>query len=197
MQDRRVILSLLVSLCVGTFAMGLAAPAAAEASNLREAVLWQALRDRTAFAIMRHALAPGGGDPPGHRVGDCATQRNLSAEGRAQARAIGDRFRAAGIAEARVVSSQWCRCRDTATELRLGPVEDLPALNSFFGKSSRGPAQTNELRNWLATAPMHKPLVLVTHQVNISALTRETTSSGEIVVVRRKPDGAMQVLGSL
>ncbi len=196
MQDRRVILSLLVSLCLGTFAVGLAAPAA-WASNLPEAALWQALRDRTAFAIMRHALAPGGGDPPGHRVGDCSTQRNLSAEGRAQARTIGDRFRAAGIAEARVLSSQWCRCRDTATELRLGTVEDLPALNSFFGKSDRGPGQTKALRDWLASAPMDKPLVLVTHQVNISALTRETTASGEIVVVRLQPDGAMQVLGSL
>lgn len=197
MQSRRVVLSFLVSVCLGAFAMVIAAAAPAGASKLPEADLWQALRDRTAFAIMRHALAPGGGDPPGHRIGDCSTQRNLSAEGRAQARTIGDRFRAAGISDARVLSSQWCRCRDTAAELRLGPVEDLPALNSFFGKSDRSSPQTNALREWLSSAPMDKPLVLVTHQVNISALTRETTSSGEIVVVRRKPDGAIQVLGSL
>ena len=85
-----------------------------------EAGLWAALRDGGHVALIRHALAPGTGDPAGFRVDDCATQRNLSPAGRAQARAIGERFRANGIDTAALFSSQWCRCLDTARELALG-----------------------------------------------------------------------------
>ncbi|MCK6409580.1 MAG: histidine phosphatase family protein, partial [Thauera sp.] len=81
-----------------------------------EEALWKALREGGHVALMRHAVAPGVGDPPGFRLDDCATQRNLSAAGRRQAQAIGERFRANGIATAAVFSSQWCRCLDTARE---------------------------------------------------------------------------------
>src|SRR5687768_8648793 len=72
--------------------------------------MWTALRSKKAIALLRHAEAPGIGEPPGFTLGDCSTQRNLSPEGRAQAVATGERFRANGIAAAAVYSSQWCRC---------------------------------------------------------------------------------------
>lgn len=162
-----------------------------------EAELWQALRDKHAFAIMRHAIAPGFGDPAEFTIGDCATQRNLSEEGRAQARTAGDMFRDNGISEASVYSSQWCRCMETARFLGLGPVSALESLNSFFQNRETGAPQTRALRAWLAKQQSDKPLVLVTHQVNISALTNMGTRSGEIVVVGRQPDGALTVLGSI
>ena len=92
-----------------------------------EAALWAALRAGGHVALIRHALAPGTGDPAGFRVDDCATQRNLSPTGRAQARAIGERFRANGIDTAAVLSSQWCRCLDTARELALGEITPFAA----------------------------------------------------------------------
>ena len=90
-------------------------------------------------AILRHAFAPGTGDPATFALDDCITQRNLDAQGREQARKIGAAIRAAGVNVDRVLTSQWCRCRDTARFLDLRPVEDLPALNSFF--RNRGPGR--------------------------------------------------------
>ena len=100
-------------------------------------------------AILRHAVAPGTGDPANFALDDCATQRNLGAQGREQARKIGAAIRAAGATVDRVLTSQWCRCRDTARYLDLGPVEDLPALNSFFRNRDRAGPQTAELRQFL------------------------------------------------
>lgn len=162
-----------------------------------EASLWQALRGGDAFAIMRHAIAPGTGDPAEVVVGDCTTQRNLSAEGRDQAATIGDRFRANGISAATVFTSEWCRCRDTAEGLALGTVVALPALNSFFGHYERQAPQTAALKQWLSAYRDSRPLVLVTHQVNITALTGVYPASGETIVVQRTTDGSMTVLGRL
>lgn len=174
-----------------------AASVSAQSTRSGEAALWAALKAGEAFAIMRHALAPGVGDPDDFSVDDCATQRNLSADGRAQARAIGERFGRNGIDQARVYSSAWCRCKDTATLLGLGKVEVLEPLNSFFQDYDRRAPQTNDLKAWLATAPLSPPLVLVTHQVNISALTGRPTRSGEVLVVKRYDGGRFEVLGSL
>lgn len=170
-----------------------ASPARANDTRASED-LWQALREGRAVLLMRHALAPGTGDPPGFRVDDCATQRNLSAEGRAQAQRAGAALRAKGIAAAVVKSSAWCRARDTATELGLGPVETEPALNSFFGDSSRGPAQMAALRDAIAALPRDRPAVLVTHQVVVTALSGVYPQSGEMVVLAR--DG-LAVLGRI
>jgi phosphohistidine phosphatase SixA len=158
---------------------------------------WRALAAGTHVAMMRHALAPGTGDPANIRIGDCSTQRNLNETGRAQARAIGDAFRANGIAEAEVFTSQWCRCRETADLLDLGAPSDLPALNSFFGNRADGPGQTEALRDWLTARVPGKPLVLVTHQVNITALTGIFPSSGEMVVFRLTADGSVEVAGTV
>ena len=149
------------------------------------------------IAIMRHALAPGTGDPANFDLDDCSTQRNLSEAGRRQSRRTGDFLRSVGVNEARVLSSQWCRCLDTAELLDLGPVEELPALNSFFEARSRGPEQTQALREQIAGMDLSQPVVMVTHQVNITSLTSVFPSSGEIVVLRRLDDGEIDVVGTV
>lgn len=166
-------------------------------SAAADTAVWAALRTPGHAALLRHAIAPGTGDPSEFVLGDCSTQRNLSGEGRDQATRIGAAFRANGIATARVVSSQWCRCRETAELLRLGPVEELPILNSFFDRPANRDAQTGALRQWLAGEALDAPLVLVTHQVNITALTGVYPRSGELVVIRRTGDGEIVVIGSL
>ncbi|KUF11170.1 histidine phosphatase family protein [Pseudoponticoccus marisrubri] len=155
---------------------------------------WQAFDTPGAFAVMRHALAPGTGDPAGFDVADCATQRNLDARGRAQAARIGAAFRDRDIAFDRVLSSQWCRCLDTARLLDLGPVEEVPALNSFFGNFSARERRTEAALARLDAAEGR--VFVVSHQVNIRALTGRTTRSGEVLVVRRRAEG-LEVLGSV
>ncbi|MEM7775160.1 MAG: histidine phosphatase family protein [Pseudomonadota bacterium] len=155
------------------------------------------VRTGQAFAIMRHALAPGTGDPANFDVNDCKTQRNLSATGRTQATAIGARLRSLGLEAADVMSSAWCRCQDTARLLKLGPVTVLPALNSFFQDMANREPQTRTLRHWLTARTSRAPLVLVTHQVNVSALTGRFTTSGAIIVASLQPDGGVTVHGRL
>jgi phosphohistidine phosphatase SixA len=148
---------------------------------------WDSLQAPDAVAIMRHALAPGGGDPAGFRLDDCSTQRNLDDRGRAQAETIGEALRSRGIDFDKVFTSQWCRSRDTAVLLDLGPVTEAPALNSFFGDRSTADAQTEATRDLIAGT--RGRLMLVTHQVNITALTGVFPRSGEIVVLHRDGDG--------
>lgn len=148
-------------------------------------IIWEKLRSDNHFAMMRHALAPGFGDPAGFSVGDCETQRNLSEKGLEQAKSIGKLFHENGIQSAQVYSSQWCRCLDTAALLYLGQVKELPVLNSFFGHNEREKAQTEELTQWLERRDLSTPIILVTHQVNITAFTHVYPDSGEIIVVQR------------
>lgn len=143
----------------------------------------EALASPGTHVILRHARAPGTGDPPGFRLHDCTTQRNLDDRGRAQAMRLGAALRETGAAFDGVLSSQWCRCRDTADRLGLGPVTEEPALNSFFAARGDGAAQTRDLRDLLRKAGGRR-LVLVTHQVNITALTGSGVSSGEAFVIR-------------
>ena len=134
-----------------------------------EAALWQALRSPGHFAIMRHALAPGGGDPDNFQLRDCATQRNLSDDGRDQAKRIGARLRANGVATAKVYSSQWCRCLETARLLGFGEITELPPAELLLpvdGPAGRPDGHFTELDQGPAA---HTPRVLVTHQVNITA----------------------------
>lgn len=140
--------------------------------------------------MMRHALTePGIGDPPQFRIGDCATQRNLSDEGREQARAIGASLRAAGIRFAVVRSSQWCRCLETAA-LAFGGHEAWPALNSFFADRSDEPQRTREVSRFAESLRPPHNAMLVTHQVNISAALDTYAAPGEIVAGRWR-DGAL------
>ena len=178
-------------------AVAFAACAPAAGASERESVLWSALRGGGHAILLRHALAPGTGDPPGFRLDDCGTQRNLSNEGRAQAAAIGKAFRDNGVPVGRVLTSQWCRCRETAVLLALGPVEDYPALNSFYSDRSSAEEQTAALARFVG-GPIEGPnIILVTHQVNITELTGVFPSSGEAVVVRPDGKGSFVVVGRL
>jgi broad specificity phosphatase PhoE len=114
---------------------------------------------------------------------------------RVRVRALGARFRAAGIGFDAVWTSQWCRCRDTAAELGLGAAIDVPALNSFFADRSTREIQTAETLALLAQN-RDKRLMLVTHQVNITALTGVTPRSGEIVLTRLE-NGRLVVIDRL
>ena len=111
---------------------------------------WDAFSEPGAIAIMRHALAPGTGDPANLEIGDCSTQRNLDDRGRAQARAIGEALRQQGITFDAVLSSQWCRTRETAELLHVGPVTEAPSLNSFFRDRSTRDDQTKATQDLIA-----------------------------------------------
>ncbi|MFP5509345.1 MAG: histidine phosphatase family protein [Alphaproteobacteria bacterium] len=156
---------------------------------------WAALEQPGAIALMRHALAPGGGDPAEFTLGDCSTQRNLDSRGRAQARQIGAALRARGIGFDRIWSSAWCRAEETARLLALGPVEIRPALNSFFAGRGDRASQTRDTLADLSALPEAANALLVTHQVNITALTGVTPQSGEIIIVQRRADGRLEVTG--
>ena len=148
-------------------------------------------------AIVRHAHAPGTGDPESFTLGNCATQRNLGARGREQAREICAAIRAAGVIVDRVLTSQWCRCRDTARLLDLGPVEDLPVLNSFFRNPTRSDQQTADLRQFLFGLLPGETVILVTHYVNIRALTGRGVTSGEVLLLQIGPDRTISVVDEI
>jgi len=149
------------------------------------------------FAMLRHALAPGTGDPAGFIVEDCATQRNLDDAGRRQAASIGTMLREMHGQEIAVYSSRWCRCLDTARLMDVGPVVELPSLNSFYEARQNQTTQTEALTDWLASADLDRPLILVTHQVNITALVGEFARSGELVIVERRTDRSFSVVGKV
>ena len=133
--------------------------------------------------FMRHALAPGTGDPSHFQLGDCATQRNLNDAGRLQARSIGASLRTAGVSPVAIYSSQWCRCWQTAELLGLGAYSTHPGLNSFFqGIVDR--KHTLDLLDELMTDldTSIGPYIFVTHQVVISAVTGFYPASGAMVV---------------
>ena len=148
-------------------------------------------------AIVRHAHAPGTGDSTKLRLDDCTTQRNLDERGREQARAIGAAMRAAGVTVDRVLTRQWCRCRDTARVLDLGPVEDFPVLNSFFRNPDRADRQTAELRQFLFDLQPGEIVVLVTHYVNIRALTGWGADSGEVFLLKIGRDDTISMIDEI
>ncbi|WP_178101800.1 histidine phosphatase family protein [Pseudomonas yangonensis] len=144
---------------------------------------WQALREGRAVLLMRHATAPGTGDPANFRLGQCETQRNLNAQGRTEARRWGELLARQGIERPRLLSSRWCRALDTASGMQRGPVHPFAALDSFFGRPEDGVEQTAELIRLINELPGGAPLVLVSHQVNITALTGIFPASGEGLIL--------------
>jgi broad specificity phosphatase PhoE len=181
---RRAVLILLAGVLPAAFAQAVADP-------------WQAAAGEGVAIMLRHAATESGiGDPPGFRLDDCTTQRNLSAAGRAQAARFGAALAERRIRIDEVRSSQWCRCLDTA---RLAfpalAVRADPMLNSFFQDRSAEPAQTAALRAYLKDLGRRR-VVLVTHQFSIAALTGESVSMGEAVVVTMR-NGEPRVLARL
>ena len=148
--------------------------------------------------MIRHAYAPGSGDPSHFKIGDCSTQRNLDDRGRSQARTIGDWLRSKGIKVANVYSSQWCRCLETAALLNFGSVTELPALNSFYELPQNREPNIRALRSFIANLDATGDLIiLVTHFVTILEIAGEGVSSGEGVVLKLKGQSAYDVLGRL
>ena len=149
------------------------------------------------IALMRHSIAPGSGDPSNLRIGDCSTQRNLSDDGRAQASGIGQILRESGLMEARLVSSQWCRCLETGRLLSLGEVEELSFLNSLIAYRGQNAEITASLSSWIKDQDLSTPTLLITHSVNIGALIGSYPQEGEIVFVERSDSGDLHVIGSI
>lgn len=179
------------------FSLGIGSGWASDTDKENEQKLLAEFGNGNHVALMRHALAPGIGDPENFRLDDCATQRNLSQTGKDQAVKIGARLKESGIVNADVFTSQWCRCLETAELLGFGPPEPLPALNSFFRDFEKKEVQTEALSSWLQSQSLERPLILVTHQVNITAFSGIFPDSGEIVLMRRNSDGRFEDVGSI
>jgi phosphohistidine phosphatase SixA len=178
-------------------ACGLAAATGAAASGA-SADPWTELARPGAIVLFRHATAPGVGDPAGLRLNDCSTQRNLDDTGRAEARRLGEQFRSRQVPVGAVLTSQWCRTRDTARLAFGDRPKDEPAFNSFFGQDGAArERQTAQARALLTRWTGPGVLVVVTHQVNISALTGAGAASAEGVVVRPQADGTLKVVATL
>ena len=158
----------------------------------RSAELADKLRSPGYLLLMRHAYAPGVGDPVGYRLDDCATQRNLDAQGIAQAIRTGAWLKRQGVGKALVYSSGWCRCRDTAKALDFGSVDIEPSLASFFNQPEQAGASTAALAHFVARAMKTKgdhALILVTHHVNIRAFAGPDIGSGDMVLVKVDAQG--------
>ncbi len=160
-----------------------------------QASAWDAMSQPGHAVLMRHANAPGTGDPGDFTLGDCSTQRNLDETGRDQARRVGARLRERGIDGRTVYTSRWCRCSETARLLDIGPVEPLDGLNSFFGDEFSEGEVMPQLRAFLREDALDPPPVLVTHQVNITSLTGVFPREGELVVIAVRDDGSVDVIG--
>ena len=156
--------------------------------NLIAKDLWVEAKEGDKIILIRHALAPGGGDPPGFKIDDCKTQRNLDKVGIEQSKAIGKLFKKNKIPVDKVLSSQWCRCKDTA-KYAFNNYFEFPALNSTFQSSfaKNEPKQLKQLQtfvnNWDGDGGN---LVLITHYSIITAITNAVPSSGEIVITDKK-----------
>ena len=182
-------------LVLAALAMWLLAVPVAAADDPQDA--WAALVNGGHVALVRHGNAPPGygGDPPGFKIEDCATQRNLDEKGRAQARALGDAFRQHGVRADKIVSSPWCRCLETARLMMLGSVEGRLAVAA----SDRSPERLAALRQLLASWRGPNTLVVVTHALTVQALVGITPGQAETVVVRPKlgKEPGLEVVGRI
>lgn len=180
------------------FVLGFALLLAAVAARADEAAAWAALRGSApVVALMRHALAPGVGDPPGWRLEDCTTQRNLNDTGRADARAAGARLKREGVRFAKLLSSPWCRCQDTARLLDMGPVETEPRFSNAYLLADCRDALAQGGREVIAAWRGRGPLLVVTHGENIRALTGRSPDTSEIVVVAADASGTLREIGAI
>jgi phosphohistidine phosphatase SixA len=176
---RRLLLALLCALPVASWAA--------------DDVLTAAIKKINGNVVfMRHAIAPGYGDPDNFKIGDCSTQRNLDDTGRSQARAIGKALSQSRIQFAEILSSEWCRCQETTALLGLGKWRTFEGLNSFFQAYADADATIPELQKKLATLKSGVTL-MVSHQVVISRITGVSPSSGGLVVYNTQTKQATRV----
>ena len=169
-------------------------------AHARDLAIWDQIKGTNPkgyVLLMRHALAPGIGDPENFNVNDCSTQRNLNDEGRTDAREIGSWLKRRDVKIFRVESSRWCRAKETAELLDIGKVRPNKNFDSLF----RDPDPANHPQ----TAAIKKRifnhrntrglLVMVGHSVNIQTLTGTSLESGEGVLIRATPQGELKILG--
>ncbi|WP_397391646.1 histidine phosphatase family protein [Polynucleobacter sp.] len=160
--------------------------------TLAQTELASAMQDGQHVLLMRHADAPGYGDPQGYQLNQCSTQRNLGERGRKQAQAIGEWLAKQGITKAQLYSSAWCRCLDTATLLNKGQVKKEAALGSFFDDMGQAKKQTEDLAKLIQTERIkypNAPIIMVTHHVNIESFTGKALNSGDMILVKVNSSG--------
>ena len=162
-----------------------------------DAAAWEALRRDGAVALVRHGEAPGIGDPPGWKLDDCTTQRNLDDAGRAQARALGARLKAERIPVRRVLASPWCRTLETATLLGAGAVQIEPTFANAFVLGDRRAELAAGARALIGRWRGPGTLLVVTHGENIRALVGRTPATAELVVVSLGEDGRLREVGAV
>lgn len=182
----------LIALLLAVVLPGIAPVQAAGAIDLAE------LAKPGRVLLLRHAIAPGVGDPDNFRLRDCGTQRNLDAAGRAQAARLGKRIAALGIRDVKVYAGQWCRTLETARLLGLGPVTELPALNSFFARPDQREGNLDGVRKFLAKLPVDGQLViLVTHQVTVTGITGVYPGSGGGALLQLDGSASPKLVGEI
>ena len=161
---------------------------------LSEDKILESLKEGGKIIFIRHAYAPGGGDPQNFNINDCSTQRNLSNEGINQSKLIGEFFKTNKIKIDKVLSSEWCRCKDTA-KFAFNDFETFDALNSFFSAkfAKNEKKQIKDLKNYIKNWKSNKNLILVTHYVVILSFLNKAVSSGEIVI----SDKNYEIIGSI
>lgn len=178
----------------------LAATLVPQSAHARDLAIWDQLQGTNPkgyVLLMRHALAPGIGDPENFNVNDCSTQRNLNDEGRKDAREIGGWLKRRDVKIFRVESSRWCRAKETAELLDIGKVRPNKNFDSLFRQADPASSpQTAAIKKRIFNHRNTRGLlVLVGHSVNIQTLTSESLGSGEGVLVRATPRGELKVMG--
>ena len=154
----------------------------------------KSLKEGKKLVFIRHAIAPGNGDPNNFDINDCSTQRNLDEKGIEESKKIGLFFKNNKIKIDKVLSSQWCRCKDTA-KYAFKNFETFDALNSFYDEkfAENETKQIKDLKNYIKNWNSDKNLVLITHFVVISSILNTGSSSGEIIISDKK----FNIIGSI
>ena len=144
--------------------------------------------------FIRHAYAPGNGDPENFNLKDCSTQRNLNKIGIEQSKKIGLFFKKNNIKIDKVLSSEWCRCKDTA-RIAFKNFQTYNALNSFYDEkfASNKKIQINNLKKYIKNWNGDKNLVLITHFVVILGILNKGVDSGEIIIT----DKDFNIIGTI
>ena len=156
-----------------------------------DSILWKEVLDQPKYNVffLRHAFAPGYGDPTEFNIDNCKTQRNLSSEGKDQAASIGTDLKSIDISFDKIYSSEWCRCTETASLLNLGEVTTFSGLNSFFQNHYNREETLAKLMKQLESLDKTGRVLMVTHQVVISAITGINVASG-VAVAYNPSDGS-------
>jgi broad specificity phosphatase PhoE len=180
--------------------LALASLCAWSPSAIAQDDVWSLLRQPGHAVFMRHSDAPGSGgygDPPGFRLDDCATQRNLSDAGRAHARRTADALGKYGVTFGQALTSPWCRCKETAVLVLGREAQSFAPLSNLVGRQEHRESQVRALRDYLAGLDGRANVLLVTHGIVVGALTGVTPASGEMVVVKPGPKGDPVVVGRI